>query len=353
MVRERDGCYELVNPLTTLAIPATLHDSLLARLDRHASAKELAQIGAVIGREFAYAHLSAITSLKGADLTAAIEELLRAEVVHERGAAQHPTYVFKHALIQDAAYGTLVLTQRQKLHAQCAAMLIELSPETAERQPDLLAHHYTEAGQAEAAIPCWLKAGRNAARRSANIEAIAHLRQGLRIAPLVTDPAKRLSWELLLEAEMGVPLIATQGYAAPETIAAWKRVRTLAEQHGDDGQLARALYGLWAAHCSLGDVLGALDFSRRIVEIGERIGDDGVSIVGHRVRGLTLHVLGNQDGGRAELELVLAEYQCRPTSGSGPSVRPESPPGRERNPLHHTVAAGMAIAGMAPEPVQP
>lgn len=308
VARKRDGRYELINPLTTLAIPATLHDSLLARLDRNSAAKELAQIDAVIGREFAYSLLSAIASLKGNALTAAIQELLRAELVHQRGEAQQTSYVFKHALIQEAAYSTLIPSRRQKLHAECAAILVELSPEIAELQPEMLAHHYTEAGQAEAAVRCWLQAGRNAARRSANVEAIAHLRQGLRVAPQISDSAERLSWELLLEAEIGVPLIATQGYAAPETNAAWERVRALAEQLGDDAQLARALYGLWAAYLSRGDARVALDVSTRILGIGRRIADDGVVVVGHRMRGLTLHTLGDQDGGQAELEKSLAEY---------------------------------------------
>ncbi|MBV8096344.1 MAG: AAA family ATPase, partial [Acetobacteraceae bacterium] len=150
ILRQGKHGYELVNPITKLAIPETLHDSLLARIERHPSIKELAQIGAVIGRQFSYAHLSALTSLKGAALESAIRELLRSELVHECGPSQS-TYVFKHALVQDAAYSTLVTARRQQLHLQCAEILQELSPEIREVQPELLAHHYTEAGKHEQA----------------------------------------------------------------------------------------------------------------------------------------------------------------------------------------------------------
>jgi predicted ATPase/class 3 adenylate cyclase len=316
ILREGPDGYELVKPLTTLAIPETLHDSLLARIERHPSIKELAQIGAVIGREFAHAHLSALTTLQGEALDAAIRELLRAELVHERGPSR-PTYVFKHALIQDAAYSTLVIARRQQLHAQCAAILQELSPEIGDLQPELLAHHYTEAGRHELAVEFWLKAGRRAAERSANVEAIAHLRHGVRLVEHIPDPERRAELELALQVELGVPLIATRGYAAQDTMAAWERARALAEQRGDHHQLLRTLYGLWAARCSLGETRVALGISERIIEIGRQIGHDGAEIVGHRVRGLTVHALGDQDAARAELEGALAAYDPQRHAGLG------------------------------------
>jgi hypothetical protein len=215
ILRDAGDRYELLSPLPTLSIPDTLHNSLLARLDRDPSTKELAQIGAVIGREFAFAHLSALAPVKGDALRAALGELLRAELIHQRRGAREGTYAFKHALIQEAAYSTLVSVRRQQLHAQCAAILRELSPEMEEQQPELLAHHYTGAGNTEEAITYWLRAGRRAAERSANVEAVAHLRHGLQLVPALADPARRNEIELRLQLEMGGPLIGRKATPRP------------------------------------------------------------------------------------------------------------------------------------------
>ena len=313
ILREGANSYELIKPLAALEIPETLHDSLLARIERHPSIKELAQIGAVIGREFAHAHLSALTTLKGEALNAAIRELLQAELVHERGPSRS-TYVFKHALIQDAAYSTLVIARRQLLHAQCANILQELSPEIRDLQPELLAHHYTEAGKHEQAVEFWLKAGRRAAERSANLEAIAHLRRGVELVQYIQS-SRKAELELALQVELGVPLIATEGYAADGTIEAWERARALAEECRDHHQLLRTLYGLWAARVSMGETRQALGISDRIVAIGRQIGDDGGQIVGLRVRGLTVHAMGDQAAARTELESALAAYDPQRHAG--------------------------------------
>ncbi len=306
ILRDKGDRYELLSPLPTLSIPDTLHNSLLARLDRNRFTKEVAQVGAVIGREFAFPHLSALAPVKGDALHAALADLLRAELIHQRGSMRENTYAFKHALIQEAAYSTLVGARRQQLHAQCAAMLRELSADIEQQQPELLAHHYTQAGDTEEAITCWLRAGRRAAERSANVEAVAHLRHGLQLVPSLADPARRSEVELHFHLEMGGPLIATEGYAAPATLASWERARALAEQRGEHRQLARTLYGLWAARVSLGETRVALGIADRILEIGTRIGDDGVQIVGHRVHALTMHALGHYAAARAEFEDVLA-----------------------------------------------
>ncbi len=188
ILRDMKDRYELLSPLPTLSIPDTLHNSLLARLDRNPSTKELAQIGAVIGREFALSHLSALAPVKGDVLHAALHDLIRTELIHECETTTESTYAFKHALIQDAAYSTLASARRQQLHAQCAAILRELSPEMEDQQPELLAHHYTGAGNTEEAVTYWLKAGRRAAERSANAEAVAHLRRGIELVPSMADP---------------------------------------------------------------------------------------------------------------------------------------------------------------------
>jgi len=252
-----------------------------------------------------------LAQTRGWKSPADMAELLRAELIHQRGGAREGTYAFKHALIQEAAYSTLVSARRQQLHAQCAAILRELSPEMEEQQPELLAHHYTGAGSTEEAITYWLKAGRRAAERSANVEAVAHLRHGLRLVPALADPARRDEVELRLQLEMGGPLIATEGYAAPATLAAWERARALAEQCGEHRQLARTLYGLWAARQSLGETRTALALADRILEIGAQIRDEGVRIVGHRVRALTMHVLGEYAAARARPSLERVVVHAR------------------------------------------
>ena len=171
--------YELSGPLPPLAIPTTLHDSLMARLDRLAPVKEVAQIGAVIGREFSHELLAAVSPLSEAELGEALDQLVASELVFRRGAPPEATYSFKHALVQDAAYQSLLKSKRQQLHARIAEVLEERLPRRGETEPEVLARHLTEAGLAERAIPYWRRAGELAAGRSANVEAIAHLSKGL------------------------------------------------------------------------------------------------------------------------------------------------------------------------------
>ena len=171
--------YELAGPLPPLAIPSTLHDSLLARLDRLAPVKEVAQIGAAIGREFSHELLAAVADRPEAELRAALDQLVASELVFRRGAPPEATYSFKHALVQDAAYGTLLKSRRQQLHARIAQVLEEQFPEAAEAQPELLAHHCTQAGLVEQAVDYWYKAGRQAMARSATVEAVAQMTRAL------------------------------------------------------------------------------------------------------------------------------------------------------------------------------
>jgi predicted ATPase len=173
--------YELSGPLPPLAIPATLRDSLMARLDRLASAKEVAQIGAVIGREFSYELLAAVAAISGAQLTEAVDQLIGSELVSRRGEPPDATYSFKHALVRDAAYESLLKLKRQQLHGRIGPVLEKRFPETSEHQPELVAHHFTEAGLAEQAINYWDRAGRRAVRRFAETEAIAHFTRALEL----------------------------------------------------------------------------------------------------------------------------------------------------------------------------
>ena len=173
LLTEVNDHYELSGPLPPLAIPSTLQDSLMARLDRLATTKELAQLGATLGREFSYGLLQAVSPLDEQTLQHGLQQLVATELVYQRGTPPHATYLFKHALIQDAAYQSLLKSRRLQLHQQLARVFVEQFPDTAETQPELIAHHYTEAGLIEQAIPYWQRAGERAAQRSAYVEAIS------------------------------------------------------------------------------------------------------------------------------------------------------------------------------------
>jgi class 3 adenylate cyclase len=191
LVQEDAGRYVLTGPLPPLAIPATLQDALMARLDRLAVVKEMAQLGAVLGREFAYELLQAVAPLDEATLQQALARLVEAELLYQRGLPPQATYVFKHALIQDAAYQSLLKSTRQQFHQRIAQVLAQRFPETVETQPELLAHHYTEAGLIAQALPYWQQAGQHALGRSAYVEALSHLHKGLEVLRVLPDTMER------------------------------------------------------------------------------------------------------------------------------------------------------------------
>src|SRR3989441_6669094 len=180
-LKDVNGHYELIGSFSTFAIPATLQDSLMARLDRLVTAKAVAQFAAVIGRQFSYALLQAVSQLDAMTLLRELGRLVEAELVYQRGVPPQATYTFKHALIQDTAYQSLLKSTRQQYHQRIAHVLEAQFPETAETQPELIAHHCTESGLIEQAIGYWYKAGQNAVQRSAHVEAISHLTTGLEV----------------------------------------------------------------------------------------------------------------------------------------------------------------------------
>jgi len=214
ILRDTDDRYVFAGPLLPLAIPATLHDSLMARLDRLAPVKEVAQIGACIGREFDRELLAAVVSVPGAELDAALDRLVAAELVFRRGFSPAASYVFKHALVRDAAHESLLKRRRQELHARLATSIEGRFPQLAEAQPEIVARHFGEAGLAEKAIRYCLSAGRLAAARSANMEAIADLRSGLECTQALVPGASRSHFQISLRLALGGPLIATRGFAS-------------------------------------------------------------------------------------------------------------------------------------------
>ena len=240
--------FELAGLLPPLAIPATLHDSLMARLDRLGGVREVAQIGAVIGREFSHELLQALTSRAEPELSATLDQLVAAELIFRRGVPPHATYRFKHALVQDVAYGTLLKSRRQQLHARIAEVLERHFPEQAEAEPELLAHHCTKAGLVEKAIDYLYQAARHAMARSAMVEAAAQLTQALDLLTGLPVGPDRDQKELDLQIALGAVLITTKGWAAPEVGKTHARARELCTEEAQTPQLLAALSGLFVHH---------------------------------------------------------------------------------------------------------
>jgi class 3 adenylate cyclase len=229
-----------------LSVPATLHASLVARLDRLAPAsKEVAQIGAVLGREFSYSLIEPVSQREEATLQAALAQLSDAGLLFYRGTAPHATYLFKHALVQDAAYNTLLRAKRQQLHARVAAVLEQDFADQVERQPELLAHHLSAAGDTDRAIDQWLKAGRHAAARSAHLEAIRHFERGLSTLATLPESPGRDKREIELQLVHGSSLFMAEGFASARAAVTYARARDLAEQQGNSHQQFMTVYGLW------------------------------------------------------------------------------------------------------------
>jgi class 3 adenylate cyclase/predicted ATPase len=246
LLREADSRYELTGPVPPLAIPSTLQDSLLARLDRLAAVKEIAQLGATLGREFSYELIQAVAPVDEATLRTQLAHLVEAELLYQREAPPQARYTFKHALIQEAAYQLLLKSKRQQYHQRIVEVLTERFPETGQAQPELLAHHCTEAGLKEQAITYWQKASQKAVERSAHIEAVGHLTKGLALLKTLLETAERDPKELGLQLALGASLMATKGFAAPEVEKAYARAWELCQSIGETPQLQPALRGLVA-----------------------------------------------------------------------------------------------------------
>jgi len=280
IVTETANGYAMSGPATPLAIPTTLHASLLARLDRLAPAREVAQIGAALGRSFSHEQISAVSGMPLQQLDDALARLVHAELIFRRGTPPHAEYTFKHALVQDAAYSTLLRSRRHRLHAQIGKILEEQFPETAKAQPQMLAHHFTEAGMTEPAIDYWLKAGRQVLARSAMVEAEALLRKGLNLVSSLPDGVWRQEHELALQIALGQALFATQGWAAPGVGEAYARARHLCDQLERPHKLLPIVYGEWIHHAIRADMEQAKQLASEISRVGEVLDDTVARVMG-------------------------------------------------------------------------
>jgi predicted ATPase len=275
------------------AIPPTLQQSLAARLDRLGPAREVAQMGAVIGRDFSYVLLRAVAGLSDAALQAALERLAEADLLIVRGEPPHSEYRFKHVLLQDAAYESLLKSRRRALHRAIPQTLADHFKLVADAQPELLAHHLTQAGSNEQAIGFWLRAGHQAVERSANVEAMSHLSRALELIQVLPESAKRDQLELDLRTAVGAPLIAIRGYAAPEVERTYARARELSERLGGSPQFAKILWGLWVRYLSHGPVGAALEMAEQYRAVAERTQDSGHLLETCEVMGVALFYLGD------------------------------------------------------------
>ena len=308
LLQETEARYELTGPLPVLAIPATLHDALMARLDRLGAAKGVAQLGATLGRQFTYEVLQAVSSLEEAALQHELRRLVDTELLYQRGVPPSATYTFKHTLIQDAAYQSLLRSTRQQYHQQIAQVLAERFPETAEAQPELLAHHYTEAGLSKLAIAYWQRAAERAVVRSAHVEAISYLTAALELLRVLPETSEHTRQELVLQALMGPELIATRGYGAPEVATAYGRAQELCQQIGDTPQLFPVLLGLSAFYMVRAQYQTARTLGEQCLRLAQSVQDPAHIMAIRTLLGDIVFFLGVFPLARAHFEQALPLY---------------------------------------------
>ena len=302
LLQERNGEYVLEGPLPSLAIPTTLQTSLMARLDRLSLVRDVAQIGAVAGREFHYELVNAVAGLPKQRLDEALDQLVRSELLFCRGEIPHAVYTFKHALVRNAAYDGLLKSRRVHLHAAIAKALEQEFPEVVQIQPEIVAYNYTQARNYEKALHYWYEAGKQSAARSAHNEAIGHLKQGLNQIPNIDDPILRNKSELLLQVSLGNSLRAIKGWSTDGVKHASTRALQLCKESGLDELSLPATFGLWSwnfVHASLGE---AQALAEHLLDSAENVDNAVCKVLAHEALGFTLFAQGKFAAAHAELE---------------------------------------------------
>ena len=307
VLQETPDGYELTRPVSSLSVPTTLRDSLMARLDRLGGAKEVAQLASVLGRTFSYEWLQSISPLPEHVLRRHLARLIEAELLYQQGTPPAVTYTFKHALIKDAAYLSLLKRVRQQCHERIAGALEQHFPEIQETQPELLAHHYADAGRPEKAVGYWRSAGRQAVARSANVEAAAHFRRALDLLRSLPDTARRRQQQLELVIALGGAQVATMGFAAVPVGEAFSRARELCARVGESPQLFDALQGLYSFHLVRAELQTSLELSGRLIELAAKLDDRPRGLEATLRRGISLYTLGDLGSAHAHLEQVLTD----------------------------------------------
>jgi len=308
LLREETDQYVLAGPLRTVAIPDTLQDALMARLDQLNRAKEVAQLGAVLGREFAYELLQAIATQDDNALQEGLAQLVEAELLYQRGRPPRARYVFKHALIQDAAYASLLKSIRQQVHQQGAQVLEARFPNLVETQPELVARHYTDAGCTEQAVRYWQRAGQQASDRSAYLEAISHCTTGIELLQSLPETSERTQQSLTLHIALGAALLMTKGHAAPEVEHTYTQARALCQQVGETSQLVPVLFGLWRFYIARPQFQMTRELGETLLRLAQRADDPVLAVVAHYALGVTWLFLGALPAARLHLEAGIARY---------------------------------------------
>jgi predicted ATPase len=308
LLQEQEERYVLTGPLPPLAIPTTLHDSLMARLDRLAAVKALAQLGATLGREFSYELLQAVSLWEEDTLHRGLQQLVAAEFLYQQGLPPYATYRFKHALIQDAAYQSLLRSTRQHYHQRIAQVLEIRFPETAETQPELLAHHYTQAGLTEQAVHYWQRAGQRASDRSAYLEAISHLTTGIELLKTLPETPERTQHAVTLYITLGAALQITKGHTAPEVEHAYTQAYELCQQVGETPELVQVLFGLWRFYVAGPQLQRARELGDTLLGLAHQAHDPALAVVAHYALGLTWLYLGALPAARQHVEEAIAHY---------------------------------------------
>jgi predicted ATPase len=300
--------YVLTGPAAPLSIPSTLQASLLARLDCLPATREVVQISAALGRSFSHELVSAVAQMPQQQIDDALAQLVGAELIFQRGVAPDAEYRFKHALVQDAAHGTLLCSQRRQLHHRISEVLEGKFAEIVETQPDLLARHCAEAGVVDKAVRYLLKAGQQAIARGAVTEAVVQLQKGLELLATLPNDPERGRQELPLRVALGVALETSKGFAAPETGRAYARAHELCTQLGDTATLMSVLSGQGAFHFTRGEYIAARECAENLLRLSQKQDNSGGMLLGHLSTGLSLHFLGEFASSSHHIERALAIY---------------------------------------------
>jgi predicted ATPase len=310
-LQETAGHYELKGDLRHLSIPATLHDSLMARLDRLARGKGVAQWGAVLGRGFSSEMLAAVTPFDDAALQEGLRQLMAAELLFQQGLGPQASYRFKHALIRDAAYESMLKRHRQDMHQQIAEVLVERFAAVVETRPELVAHHYTEAGCNEQAIPYWSRAGQRAAHHSAYQEAVMHLTKGLDLLPTRLATPEQIQQKLELYMSLGPVLMAIEGHATPEVEQLYRQALALCWEIGDTLQLFRVLWGLWRFYLGRAVLPETRELAEQLLMLAQQQVDTGLVLQAHVALGVPLFYAGEFVSAYSHLRQVSALYDVQ------------------------------------------
>jgi len=312
VLREEDDAYVMVKPLLHFSLPATLQASLIARLDRLASLRTVIQAGAAFGREFAYPLMRAVCNLSDSELERALDQLAASGLVHQRGGVPHAIYTFKHALVQDAAYGTMLKSQRIEIHARIVETLEREFPEIPKRNPDTLAYHCTAACSAEKAIDYWLKSARMSLGRSAGTEAQAQLEGATVLLRDITDPRARQQFEARIQVALGDTFVMTKGFASPDVASTLTTARALLDESAYPRESLQAFGALCNYHLIRSEAPKILQLALPFLR---RPADSLGAMVGHYEAGLAYLHIGKFEDARLQLEQALSLYEedsCRP-----------------------------------------